>query len=144
MSQLTEIVKDNMLPGLILLDVTEDFRGNFIRIIVDGEHQVTLEETTKLSKILRDQEGFESKFPNGFRLEVTTPGLERPLEHEFQYKKNIDRKLKLTIQDGDVTETMTATLKSVNAALIQVEESGDIRDIPFSDIVKATVKISFN
>lgn len=143
MSELKEIVENNLLPGQILLDLKEDLRGSFIRIVVDGERQITLEETTKLSKQLRDHDEFESKFPNGFRLEVTTPGLDRPLEHSFQFKKNLNRLLKITFQSGDITETKTGKLTEVTESTIQLEEQDEKMIIPMSDIVKAIVKISF-
>jgi len=143
MSQLKEIVEKNLLPGLILLDMKEDMRGSFIRIVVDGEHQVTLDETTKLSKKLRDHDEFESKFPNGFRLEITTPGLDRPLEHVFQYKRNINRMIKVSYKSGDITETTTGKLIEVTDLTILLDVQGEKLKIPMSDILKAIVKISF-
>ena len=92
------------------MDIQEDIRGSFLRIIVDGEKPITLDDTTNLSKRLRKLDSFESVFPAGFRLEVTTPGVDQPLVYPFQYKKNINRELNVSFFDGDELKTITGKI----------------------------------
>ncbi len=71
-----------------------------IEVIVDSESGVKLDEITELSRwtgALLDEA--EESIPGRYRLEVSSAGLDRPLEHRWQYSKNIGRLLKLTYDD---------------------------------------------
>ena len=93
---LTTIVESYLSREHILLDVLDDKRGSYIRVVIDGEGPVTLTDTTRLSKLLRDSSEIDSEYPNGFRLEVTTPGIDYPLLHPFQFRKNINREMRVS------------------------------------------------
>ena len=81
-----------MEDGQILMDVTHDVRGNFVRIIVDSESVLTLDDTAKLTRSIKNASETLSEFPDGVRIEVSTPGLDWSLSEPFQYKKNLNRK----------------------------------------------------
>ncbi len=144
MNKLKTIVENYLKPELILMDVLEDTRGNYIRVIIDSEGAVTLGETTKLSKKLRDDEEIISRFPNGFRLEVTTPGLDQSLEQPFQYRKNKDRTLKVTYVEDDVTHTLTGKVLDANDSSVTLLDDSVETNLSYNQIIKAKVEISFN
>jgi len=143
MNKLNNIVENYMSADLVLMDIQEDLRGNFIRVIIDGERPVTLDDTTELSKKLRDDEAFDSRFPKGFRLEVTTPGLDQPLKHPFQFRKNKDRRLKVEFTDGDESRAMTAQVLDADDNHVTLTESGRQISLLYDQIKSAKVKISF-
>ena len=144
MINLKNIVENYLPLELVLVDVQEDLRGNYIRVIVDSERSVTLGETTQLSKRLRDDEEIGSRFPNGFRLEVTTPGLDQPLLHPYQYRKNINRNLKVTYVDGDSTQTITGKVLNADEMSVTLAKGDEELNLTFEQIDSAIVKISFN
>ena len=72
-------------------------RQNLVRLIVDAEHHISLSETTEITKRIRDSKDIQSMFPDGVRIEVSTPGVTSPLEYDYQYKKNIGRKLNISL-----------------------------------------------
>ncbi len=143
MNKLTPIVKENLSPGMILMGIQEDYRGNYLRIIIDAEVPVTLEETTDLSLRLRNSKTFESFFPNGFRLEVTTPGLDKPLLYPFQYRKNRNRLLKVEFYEDDKLTTITGKILQADEEKIQLEYNSNVIDVSYDKIKSAKVKISF-
>ena len=126
------------------MDISEDTRGNFIRVVIDAERPVTLDDTTNLSKKLRNDGELDIRFPDGFRLEVTTPGLDKGLESPFQFRKNIDRKIKITFSNGDGTQTTTGTLIDANDTCVFIKESGQEFSLRYDQINSAQVLISFN
>ena len=71
----------------ILVDVTENFESGFVRIIVDSANSVTLNETALLTRNLIKSEEFSDRYPNGCRIEITTPGLDVPLKEPYQFQK---------------------------------------------------------
>ena len=126
------------------MDISENTRSNFIRVVIDAERPVTLDDTTNLSKKLRNDDELDIRFPEGFRLEVTTPGLDKTLESPFQFRKNIDRKLKINFSKGDGTQTITGTLIDANDTCVYIRDSGQDFNLRYDQINSAIVLISFN
>jgi ribosome maturation factor RimP len=88
--------------GLVLLELHRRGQRNssVLEVIVDSEHGVALDELTELSRwvgALLDAN--EDAIPGRYRLEVSSGGLDRPLEYEWQYRKNIGRLVKVTFDD---------------------------------------------
>jgi ribosome maturation factor RimP len=144
MNKITQIVENYLSSDLILMDISENTRGNSIRVVIDAKRPVTLDDTTTLSKKLRNDDELDIRFPDGFRLEVTTPGLDKALESPFQFRKNIDRKIKITFSNGDGTQTTTGTLIDANDTCVFIKESGQEFSLRYDQINSAKVLISFN
>ena len=140
---LISIVKSHISTGHVLLDVTEDKRGNYIRVVIDSEGTVTLDDTTQLSQSLRDSNEIDARFPGGFRLEVTSPGLDQPLQYPFQYKKNVARQLKVTFMDGEIVRSLTGTIVDADDGSVTLKDGMDDIKISYDQIKLAKVKISF-
>ena len=126
------------------MDISENTRSNFIRVVIDAERPVTLDDTTNLSKKLRNNDELDIRFPEGFRLEVTSPGLDKTLESPFQFRKNIDRKLKINFSNGDGRQTITGTLIDANDTCVCIKDSGQDFNLRYDQINSAKVLISFN
>ena len=144
MKKITQIVENYLSSDLVLMDISENTRGNFIRVVIDAERPVTLDDTTNLSKKLRNDDELDIRFPDGFRLEVTTPGLDKALESPFQFRKNIDRKLKINFSNGDDAQTITGTLVDANDTCVYIRDSGQDFNLSYDQINSAKVLISFN
>ena len=140
---LISIVKSHLSTGYVLLDVSEDKRGRYIRVVIDSEGTVTLEDTAQLSKSLRDSNEIDARFPGGFRLEVTSPGLDQPLKYPFQYQKNIARQLKVTFMDGEIVRSLTGTVVDADDGSVTLKDGMDDIKISYDQIKLAKVKISF-
>jgi ribosome maturation factor RimP len=94
--------------------------------------------------MLRNDDELDIRFPDGFRLEVTTPGLDKVLESPFQFRKNIDRELKVTFSNGDGTQTIAGTLIDANDTCVNIKENGQEFSLRYDQINSAKVIISFN
>ena len=140
---LISIVKSHISTGHVLLDVTEDKRGNYIRVVIDSVGTVTLDDTTQLSQSLRDSNEIDARFPGGFRLEVTSPGLDQPLQYPFQYKKNVARQLKVTFRDGEIVRSLTGTVVDADDDSVTLKDGIQDVNISYDQIKLAKVIISF-
>jgi len=144
MNKITQIVENYLSSDLILMDISENTRGKFIRVVIDAERPVTLDDTTNLSKKLRNDDELDIRFPDGFRLEVTTPGLDKDLESPFQFRKNIDRKLKIAFSNDDGAQTITGILIGANDTCVSLKKMGQEFSLRYDQINSAKVLISFN
>ena len=126
-----------------IVNVNVVSRQNLVRLIVDAEHHISLGETTEITKRIRDSKDIQSMLPDGVRIEVSTPGVTSPLEYDYQYKKNIGRKLNISLH-GEYDKNILGVLKDVKENGIHMTyKGGKIQFYPFEKICKATVQVSF-
>jgi ribosome maturation factor RimP len=134
--------------GYFLEDVNLVSPGQhrIVTVIVDGESALNLDQVTVASKLvseLLDEATFMGETP--FTLEVTSPGIDRPLTLPRHFAKNVDRLLKVTKSDGDVV-TGRILSNTESDVTLSVTEKKDIKEVTISlgDIKRAQVEIEFN
>ncbi len=140
-SKIEEIVKAH---GFFLVDVV--LRGdNHLRIIevyMDGEKGVTAVDCANVSRDLNEAIQTLNLIESNYRLDISSPGVDRPLKFLEQYQKHINRKFEIEY-GAEGENKLTAKLAGIdgNDLLFSVKET-EYR-INFSDIKKAKVLISF-
>lgn len=117
-----------------------------VTVIVDGESALNLDQVTVASKLvsaLMDEAPFMGETP--FTLEVTSPGIDRPLTLPRHFAKNVTRLLKVTKTDGEVITGRITSNTDVDVTLTVVEKKST-KDVVVSlaDIKRAVVEIEFN
>ena len=132
-----------MAENHTLMSFNEGGKGHYIRIVIDSSDPITLGDTTILTKKLRDSDDLIDLFPDGFRLEVTTPGIGQPLEKRFQYAKNINRELKVQYTNNDEIISVNGKLIEVSEDFLKLKSKKDIFKLKFDKILAAKVKVSF-
>ena len=136
-------------PSLFLIDFTVS-QDNKIKVIIDGDHGVTVNDCIKISRAIEHNLDREEE---DFALEVASAGATSPMVMPRQYIKNIGRKLevetsnssyegKLTQANEDfiVLEWKAREPKPVGKGKVTVQKK---EEIPFSDIKKAKVILKF-
>lgn len=137
-------------PELFLLDV-QFLANNTIKIFVDGDSGVPLKECVRISRAVEHNLDREKE---DFSLEVSTPNISEPIVVKRQYKKNLNRILQVTLNEG---EELEGKLISVTEEEIEIEwkarepkpiGKGKVtvthqRKIPYNNIKTAKVKITF-
>ena len=126
-----------------VMELKEDVHTNLLKIVIDGEDSITLSTTSEVSRLLQQSEALNEVYPNGYRLEVSSPGVGSPLVYPFQYKKNIGRKLSVSYKDGDNIKDLNAKLISIDDSHIVLSHKKAQITIPYDDILRAVVLISF-
>jgi len=125
-----------------------------IEIIADADDGMSLEKCRSLSRTIETAIDEAQFLGDDYTLEVSSPGVDRPLKFPRQYKKHIGRTLEITFNDADETP-LEAKLDSAEEDKITVSYNTErkegkkkikesfVKEIPFSDIKKALVIISF-
>lgn len=120
---------------------------NNIKLFLDADSGLSIEKSAKVNRALYKLIEEQGLFPDGdFSLEVSSPGIDEPLVSDRQLKKNIGRKVAVTLNDD--TEKV-GLLKEVGEAelILEVKESkkkeAELVTIPTADIKKTVVQISF-
>ncbi len=127
-------------------------QSNKLEVFVDADNGIDFARCQKLSRYLESFLDTEKWLGETYIIEVSSPGVSRPLKFLRQYAKHIGRDLEIVKNDGTILEGEFVTLEGEIIAL-QFEEKRkegkkNIKEImtvqiPFSEIQKALVKISF-
>lgn len=134
--------------GYFLEDVNLVTPGNhrIVTVIVDGESALNLDQVTVASKLvseLMDEAPFMGETP--FTLEVTSPGIDRPLKLPRHFAKNVTRLLKVTKTDGEVVTGRIVSNTDADVTLtVAVKKEAKEVVVALSDIKRAVVEIEFN
>jgi ribosome maturation factor RimP len=92
--------------GMVLLELKRrGERGTtVVEVVIDSEDGVKLDDLTEVSRWTSELfDEAEDAIPGRYKLEVSSAGLDRPLEHLWQYRKNLGRLIKLTFDDDSGT-----------------------------------------
>ena len=141
--KIKNIVENHLSKGQVLIDVMESFESGFVRVVVDSEATITLDDTAKLTKKLIKSDEFNNRYPNGCRIEITTPGVDAPLKKAYQFKKNINKNVKISYRNEDQIDSMKCKIISADDDSVLVKH--DNNDIPifYDQIEHAKILLSF-
>ena len=150
-----DIIKENIVRisneiaeklNFFVIDI--NFRGDnrkkIIEVFVDAEKNVDADNLAEISReinsIIEDQDIIQQ----AYRLDVSTPGVDRPLKFLKQFPKHINRNFEVTYKAGDEARTITGKLLSVESEeLIFLSDKKEVL-IEFKNITTAKVIISFS
>ena len=125
--------------GFYLEDITITSAGrrSMLTVIVDGDTHLSLDQVTVATKAISEiVENIQSLGQAPFTLEVTSPGLDRPLTKPRHWRKNIDRLVKIVLFDGKEIKGRVKDATEISATV-------DEQIVKFSDIKRATLEIEF-
>jgi ribosome maturation factor RimP len=125
--------------GFYVEDITITSAGkrSMLTVIVDGDTHLSLDQVTVATKAISEiVENLPTLGNNPFTLEVTSPGLDRPLTKPRHWRKNQDRLIKIVLNDG---KEKMGRIKDSTESSVTVDE----QVINFADIKRATLEVEF-
>jgi ribosome maturation factor RimP len=147
--QISELVTPAVSDlGFYLEDVHVATPGShrIVTCIVDGDASLNLDQVTSVSRViseLLDEAPFMGE--TSFTLEVTSPGVDRPLTQPRHFAKNVDRLLKIIKLDGsEITGRILSNSDHDVTLTVAVKKETLEQTISLADIKRAVVEIEFN
>jgi ribosome maturation factor RimP len=121
-----------------------DNRKKIIEVFVDAEKNIDADNLAEISREINSVIEEQDIIQQAYRLDVSTPGVDRPLKFLKQFPKHINRNFEVTYKTGDETRTITGKLLSVEREeLTFLSDKKEIL-IEFKNITTAKVIISFS
>jgi ribosome maturation factor RimP len=133
--------------GFFLIDlvVRGEKKNRVVEVYIDSETNVSAEDCAAISREIDKKFEEESVFESGYRLEVSSPGVNRPLKYLKQFPKHINRKFDIAYIDSENVKKFSGTLISIEGnSLVFLKSNREEIKIDFSNIKKAKVIISFS
>ncbi len=122
--------------GLEIYDLT--FGGGVLRIIVDKPGGVSLDEVADASKVASRLLDDSDLVPGRYTLEITSPGLERPLRRPEHYARAVGETISIKLgPQVEGQRRIQGVLMGCDDDGITIEEDGVPHRMTFDDITKA-------
>lgn len=135
-----------------LIDIQLGTKGNKLEVFIDSDSGVTFEKCQKISRYLEAHLDEGKWLGEDYTLEVSSPGISRPLKLPRQYRKNIGRTVEVITKAGNKKEgklieatDFAATIEEIIITKEGKKKKKEIVQtiIPFDEIKKAVIKIQF-
>jgi ribosome maturation factor RimP len=120
-------------------------RRRVVTCVVDGQNNLNLDQVAAVSREISavlDVAPFMGDTP--FTLEVTSPGVDRPLTQSRHWAKNKSHLVRVVMLNGDVIAGRIVEVHKATVALLVGEKEPQEVVLPFVDIKRAHVEIEFN
>ena len=118
--------------------------GWVLRLFIDKQGGVTLDDCTRVSQEMARSLDVEDFIFNPYRLEVSSPGLDRPLKDERDFIRFCERRIRVkTIDPIGKQKSFKGKLRTCVEGRIEMETDGGIVEIPLSNIARANLEVEF-
>jgi ribosome maturation factor RimP len=133
------------------VEVSPAGRRHLVRVIVDKDGGVDLDAVAAISHavsvVLEDADSNVGHLPiaaevlrGSFTLEVTSPGVDRPLTLPRHWRRNVGRLVSVTCADGS---TFHGRITGASDATAEVSVLGEPRTVTYAEVTRALIEIEF-
>jgi len=150
--RILERIREILIPvldqvGLELVEITLRVEGGrwILRVTIDREDGVQVHHCTAVSRELSVHMDVEDFIPVKYYLEVSSPGLDRPLKDESDFQRFTGRLVKIkTNRSISGRRKISGTIEGVEEGVVNVLIEDDIRlEVPVEDISSARLDYKF-
>ena len=137
------IVEENSCE-LVDIKYLRESGGRVLRIYLDKEGGVTVDDCANVSRELGVVLDAYDIIPHSYTLEVSSPGLRRPLNRQSDYERFKGRKVKIKTTDPvEDRRVFSGTLLGMKGEMILVQVEGRSYSVPFGSVSRANLEIDF-
>ena len=97
---------------LVEVSIRGERGSSVVEIFTDTDEGITADQCGEISRRLSEELDAHNLFAGRYRLEVSSPGLDRPMKLSRQYVKNIGREMKIVAAAGGSAATVTGILQT--------------------------------
>ncbi len=145
-ARLTELVRPEVAAvgyDLEALTVTAAGKRSVVRVIVDKDGGVTLDDVADVSRLVSEaldvaDEQDPTLLGTSYVLEVSSPGVDRPLTEPRHWRRNVGRLVRASLRDGSTAEGRVTAVDDDGVTL------DDDRVLPWAEVARGAVQVEFN
>lgn len=142
---LVKPVLESMGYQLVERELVTDMGRLILRLYIDKEGDVTLEDCTAASRAVSAHLDVEDPITGKYDLEISSPGVERPLRYMEDFERFKGETVKLRTKEPiNNRQNYRGTLTGCDAQMIYMTVDGTEFTIPFSALLKARIVKDWN
>jgi ribosome maturation factor RimP len=124
--------------------VTAAGRRRLLRVVVDSDRGVSLDDAAAISRELStalDTVAVMGDFP--YTLEVSSPGVDRPLTDQRHWRRAVGRLVQVTVSDSDGARPVSGRVAAADADGVTLDVDGARRRFPYAVLGAGTIQVEF-
>jgi ribosome maturation factor RimP len=145
---LTELLKPAVENAGFFLEqvlVTNPGNHRILTCVVDGPKPLNLDEVTVVSRLISALLDESELIDDAFTLEVTSPGVDRPLTERRHWEKNVTRVISMVMNDGSSLTARLTELRESDATFVEnIKGRMKTHIVVLGDIKRANVEVEFS
>jgi ribosome maturation factor RimP len=110
---------------------------------VDADGGINIDACAALSRALADELDSKDVLPGKYRLEVSSPGIDRPLHSQRDFQRNLGREATIRWQQAESLTEIAGTIYAVTDAEVEIISQGEHQKIPLAKIESGKIKIKW-
>ena len=135
-------ILSNERMELVDIEYRRESKGWVLRLILDKEGGITLDDCTRVSQEVGRSLDVEDVIQTPYTLEVSSPGLTRPLKTQKDFMKYRHRLIKVrTVDPVQNRRQFKGRLLEVSENGIEIDVDGGIFRIPLSNVARANLEM---
>ncbi|TDD53759.1 ribosome maturation factor RimP [Kribbella antibiotica] len=124
------------------VDLAPAGKRRLLRVLVDRDGGINLDDIAEVTRAISKALDADEIMGNGaYTLEVSSPGIDRPLTLPRHWRRNVTRLVAVTLHSG---HKLTGRIESASEEAAELDVKGQHRTVVYSDVEKAKVQIEFN
>lgn len=141
-TELTEMARGVVEPmgyELVGVEYLSGYQGgNLLRVYIDSEHGIQLEDCSRVSHQLSGVLDVEDPIRGEYNLEVSSPGMDRPLFEKEHFERFIGSKVNIRLAYGPGNRRKyKGLLKGVENGNVLLEVEDEVFSLPLDSISEA-------
>ena len=137
---------EEVIAGTDYFLVDVEVRGHkgtrVVEVYVDSENEMGHDDLTLISKEVGFLLDVEDVVDGSYKLELSSPGIKRPLTMPQQYRKNVGHTLRVRYEDDDEEEIVVGDLTDADDEMIELElPSAERLQVPYTAITQARIEL---
>lgn len=131
--------------GFLFIDlvIRGDKRQQIFEVFIDNEKGVTTDDCAEVSRAIHEFFDQHEEDFYDYRLDVSSPGVDRPLKYIQQYHKHIGRDFKVSYETDSGKKKQKGKLLNIEGNNLLFKFGKEEIILPFEKIIEAKVQISF-
>ena len=130
---------------LVTLEVVGAKKAPTIRVFIDTDHGVGFDELASAQSWINDIMDEIDPFPGAYTLEVSSPGIDRPLRTAGHFARFVGESAVVkTTGPIDGRSTFTGDIASATDEAVSIDCEGTVYEIPFAQVKRANLKGTVN
>jgi len=117
-------------------------KHSLLRVYIDKESGIGIEDCEQVSRQVSALLDVEDPIPGNYSLEVSSPGIPRPLFNNWHYQRYIGKDVHIKLyKPVDAKRKFTGVIVAANESTLVLDINGKQQDFLFSNIVKANLTV---
>jgi ribosome maturation factor RimP len=131
------------------LTVQQAGRRSVVRVVVDRDGGVSLDDVAEVSRVVSEAlDELDTRDPSAFggsyTLEVSSPGVSRPLTLPRHWRRSAGRLVEAALHDGTTVTGRVLEASADDDGAVLLDVGGTRRELPYAQLRKGTVQVEFS